>query len=367
MEFLGSLYETIYLLMCTLMFFSVIKHPVSVNSNGTFSIQRNNLQMYGFIFVLIIYIGIRPMTQHFGDTLGYYELYEYIFNNPFVINPDTENLIFDNLLNFFASIGLPYTVFLTFISAIYFTCITFACNKLFKSNGAIATMSYLVAFSTYSYSTNGFKAGSAAAIFLVALAYKDKVWLMTLLAIISIGFHHSMKVPVAALLVSFFYRNTKMYFYLWGVGLLMAILHIGAFQELFANYGTDQENGYLRPTGDVVHLTGFRPDFVLYSAVPVYVGYIMFFKKHIIDKGYELLLRVYLMTNTVWMLCMYANFTNRIAYLSWLMLPLVLLYPYYVIYTSGDQLLQGTKVAKYHLYFTLFMVFIYYGLLSWHH
>ncbi len=100
---------------------------------------------------------------------------------------------------------------------------------------------------------------------------------------------------------------------------------------------------------------------MLYSAMPVWVGYIAKYKKNIQSKMYDTLLYTYITTNAVWMLCMYASFTNRIAYLSWLLYPVVLIYPFFDEKFGKDRYRMVAKVTMYHLCFTLFMDLIYYG------
>ena len=123
----------------------------------------------------------------------------------------------------------------------------------------------------------------------------------------------------------------------------------------------DQGAGYLNSVGqDWSGKSGFRIDFVLYSFMPVLVGYYAIFKKQIQSPLYEVLLKVYLLVNGVWMLCMYAAFTNRIAYLSWSLYPILLLYPFLNEEWGENQFQIGAKVFMCHLGFTLFMSFIYY-------
>ena len=50
--------------------------------------------------------------------------------------------------------------------------------------------------------------------------------------------------------------------------------------------------------------------------MPVLMGYMVKYKYRLEEKIYDMILNTYLVCNAVWMLCMYAEFTNRIAYLS---------------------------------------------------
>ena len=72
------------------------------------------------------------------------------------------------------------------------------------------------------------------------------------------------------------------------------------------------------------------------------------------------MLNVYTMTNAIWMLCMYASYTNRIAALGWGLYSILILYP---VLQEQWHKKQNTiiQIAIFtHLGFTLVMHFIYY-------
>ena len=88
----------------------------------------------------------------------------------------------------------------------------------------------------------------------------------------------------------------------------------------------------------------------------------MKFKYQLKDELYDTMLYIYLTCNGIWMLCMYAQFINRIAYLSWFIYPILLVYPCYTIVDENHPLvLVRQKVVLLHLAFTLFMTLIYYA------
>lgn len=352
------LYEYIYLLVCAIFLLTFLEKYKMPDCFAKKQVLASTIVLT--VLTLIIFIGTRPEFVG-SDTTQYIQGYYFFRGESFRWVSDAENLLFDNLYAFLGCMDLDIVVFFLIIATIYFSSIAIATKKLFPQNQEIALFSYLVAFSTFSYATDGIKAGAGAAIFLVALAYRDKKILSIMLTLASVGFHHSMVVAVYAYIISYFYKNTKMYFYGWVFATLIAIAHIGVFQEIFASYADERGKDYL--TGAGGFMTGFRPDFILYSAMPVLVGYIMYIKRNIRNDIYELWLRMYLTTNSVWMLCMYASYTNRIAYLSWFMYPFVLLYPYLAMNVGPYQVKEGKKVVKYHLWFTVFMVVVYYGLL----
>lgn len=323
-------------------------------------------------------IGLRPMgamSWMWADSANYNFSYNLREGLPFFFDPKAENLIWDNMFDWWASNRLGITPLFLLGDAIYFGCTYLACRKWFPRDTTMAYLVFLGAFSTYSYSYNGVKAGIAAAIFLLGLAYYEKRTLSVALILISWGFHHSMQMPVAAYILTLFYKNPKWYFYGYAFCVVMSILHVGFFASLFAGISNDERSAeYLLATGESEedHITGFRPDFLLYSAMPILVGYKIVMKEKLqVSKLYSALLHMYICTNGIWCLCMYASYSNRIAYLSWFMYPFVLIYPFLkedlrgvLMLKSRNQYVQLAKVASYHLYFTLFMELVFYKFLK---
>lgn len=361
----AAYYHYIYLFIVTLMTFYAMSFygRLGKRLNSKNSSLIVSLLLLAF---LIYFIGTRPVSgKYFVDMANYYRSYEMLTGEHFWFDPEAENLIWDNFFVWMASKSVPFTTWLMIVATAYFGLMFFACFKLFQKDVLLAFVMYLGAFSTFSYGTNGMKAGVAASLFLVAITYRDKLWISIPIVLLSYGFHHSMTLVIAAYFMALLFKNPKYYFWGWIACVVIAALHISYFQVLFAGFTDERGAEYLLATDATseAHI-GFRPDFILYSAVPVYIGYQILNKYTFQSVNYSFLLRLYLITNSLWMLCMYAEFNNRIAYLSWFIYPFVLLYPF--ISREKNQL-QGKylrKVVYGHLGFTLFMVIVYYGILS---
>ncbi|MBW9199779.1 hypothetical protein EVD32_07730 [Bacteroidales bacterium SW299] len=308
---------------------------------------------------MALFIGLRPQASCFIDSNNYIAYYNLMEGNKFYFESQTLNLIFDNLFRWMASNQLGWPVFFLVIASIYFGGMYVACMKMFPYDTLISFLVCLAAFSTFSFGTNGIKAGAAASLFLVAIAYHRSLPIVILFLCLSLGFHHSMTMPIVAFILAYFYRNIKVYFLGWCFCLIIALLNITFFQTLFAGFTDESGAQYLLSTEDWGGRSGFRFDFVIYSAMPVLVGYWAIFKKQIMSLTYEFLLSIYLTTNSIWMLCMYASFTNRIAYLSWFLYPIVLIYPFLNEDWGENKYRVFTNVVCLHLFFTLFMFFIY--------
>lgn len=321
-----------------------------------------------FLIIVILFIGIRPINeQYFQDTAAYSLWIRIHANTNFLFNWETDNKIFDNFILWFGCNGYDQRIFFIIMSALYFGCMYLGLKRLFPNNIKLAFLTYLAGFSTFSYAVNGLKAGVAASIFILALSYKDKKTICALLMLVSLGFHHSMVLPIAACIVVYIFKNAKWYYWFWGVSLIMCVLHITYFQEILAGFSDEQGASYLNATSETTtaHI-GFRPDFILYSAMPVLLGYkFEIMNRQKLSKTYQFLMHFYLLTNAVWMLCMYASFNNRIAYLSWFVYPIVIIAPFLdKMNKDPKRYLRLSRVVTYHLSFTMFMVFVYYGIFS---
>jgi hypothetical protein len=81
------------------------------------------------------------------------------------------------------------------------------------------------------------------------------------------------------------------------------------------------------------------------------------------DPFYARLVNTYLLTNALWVLVIHASFSNRFAYLSWFMMPWVLLYPFVtgkVIHRPQTGFIAAILFA--HYLFTYLMVTVVYPL-----
>lgn len=318
--------------------------------------QENHLFSVLTLVCITLYIGLRPISAYFDDMVGYVDVWEVWDENVFEFSLERENFLFDNLRAFMSTAGIPVEAFFMLIAIIYFVSTYIACRKLFPNDTLFAFLVFLAAFSTFSYGTNGIKAGSAASLFLVALAYRDNLKVSIPMAIIACGFHHSMIMVLCSYLIVLIVKNRKIFFYAWVFSFIIAALHITFFQQIFAGMADEGGQAYL----DDLYGSGFRIDFILYSFAPVVMGYYVIFVKGINSKMYSTILNLYLLTNSIWMLCMYASFTNRIAYLSWFLYPFVLIYPLFEEDWGEGKYRTARLVAYGHLAFTLFMYFVYY-------
>lgn len=360
---IGSIYYLIYYLIVSLITIGVVS---SGGANLRVSGKKNLSSGALFLCIALVFIiGFRPYDKEvFTDMGNYWLTWDYYNGQPFSFDLRAENKIYDNLFRLMASLRVPIELIFWGTAVVYFVCLLWACYKIFPRNTMFAFVVYLAAFSTLSYGTNGIKAGAAASIFLIAIAYREIFLATVFFSILSYGFHHSMEVPIILFYAVKFVKDPKWCVWFWLFSAVMGLLHVSFFQSLFATFGDEKGAQYMLVEDEGYFVsTGFRFDFFLYSAIPVYIGWKLLKKYRVQDEDFLSLYNLYLMCNSFFLLCMYADFVNRIAYLSWFLYPIVLIYPYLKLPMYNGQTKTLKKITYGHLIFSLFMFFIYYNML----
>ena len=197
-----------------------------------------------------------------------------------------------------------------------------------------AFLMLIVSFEFWSYGTNGIRQGLATSLLLLAFSYMNKKWIMYLLFLVAFGIHSSVVIPIAAYFLTYGYRSTSFYLKLWILSIFVSLLlgstvenyitSLGIMDEKTLTVYFDNQDFFASRFA----YTGFRWDFLLYSASGVFVSYYFIFIKKFNDTYYRHLTNIYLIGNAIWILVIRANFSNRFAYLSWFMLGLIIIYPF---------------------------------------
>ena len=125
-------------------------------------------------------------------------------------------------------------------------------------------------------------------------------------------------------------RTTKSAIAIWILSIIIT-LSFGNSLAIFANtfYADDKLAGYIDGSieEDGGFVSRFRWDFLIYSALPIIMGWYVTVKKKIKDDRYQLILNTYILANSIFVIFIYSAFPNRFASISWCILPLVLYYP----------------------------------------
>ena len=285
---------------------------------------------------LILYMGLRPVHEVFGDTMNYAKDFykEAASKHPFSFTWHIE-WGFRNLQNWCAHYSDIHFFFLI-CTILYIVPLWLATVRIFKNYYYLPLIIFFCMFSFWSYGVNGIRNGIGASLFILALSYAKNIPIMALLAFVATGFHSSAYIMIAAAGLAWFVKNS--YFYLAGwIGSVAISYAFGSrIQAYIATLGflgeDNRYSGYLtgdNMIGEIVQMSMiFRWDFLLYSAIGVAVGYYFIFRKNYKDEYYHWIYNTYLITNAFWVLLIRAAYSNRFAQISWFILPLVLIYPF---------------------------------------
>lgn len=279
---------------------------------------------------------IRFTDLNTGKDIGWY-YYTYLFNS-----------ITTNSQAYFA-----FTAFI-YVGGYYI----FARKFIAPSYIFIFLLATFTSFAFFAYGVNTLRAGFALSFLLLAITYHRKVPFFLLFGVLAVLCHKSLTLPFLGFMLARYIKKPNYYLVLWIVALLFSSLNIVSISSfLESNMGDFDERaiGYLSKESTLRYKSGFRLDFVLYSLAPILVGYYYIFKLKIKDPIYTQLYCTYLFTNAFWLLVIRMNFTDRMAYLSWFLIPFLMLYPLIKYNLFINQRKYIALILTAIISFTLFM------------
>ena len=334
---------------------------------------KENTSTFGLIVILLatycLLIGNRPISGAlFGDTYNYAYAYGMVKLENIKIGFSEKEWLF----NFISALCARYVDVSVFFTLVMFGYMFFALGgikKWFKNDTYGALLFYIGAFSFFSYATNGIRNGLGCAIVIFAMSFvatdqRKNYFAFTILSIAAYFIHKSTALPILCCIVALFIKNPRPLIFFWFLSIILSIVARGPIESFFTELGFDDRlTGYVQGSeiyADMGYKSGFRPDFLLYSFMPIWLGIVVTAKAGISNRTYCVLLSTYIMANSFWVMMMNAAYSNRFAYLSWFLYPIVIAYPCLRMNVWGKKqgYVAGTILLA-HTAFTLFMQFIY--------
>jgi hypothetical protein len=321
LEYYSIIYFQFLLIIVLAVFFNSFQKELT----DLDSLRNKNSFGVSVLILLILYLGLRPISFAFGDNI---EFQKYVNGAPFDSKRD---FIFELMKYLFAKYLNAPSFFFT-CSFLYVYLLYLASKKMFKDYWFYAFLMFIVAFTFWAYGTNGIRNGLATSIFIYGIS-RDKKYVVIAFLIASYFIHKGMLIPLLAFLITTFYTNSKVYLYSWFLAIPLSLALGGFWEAFFLSLGFGEEKlgtylGSFNQASEGVELVaGFRWDFLLYSASGVFAGWYFIYKKGFEDVLYKKIFNTYLIANALWVLVIRANYSNRFAFLSWFLLGLVLIYP----------------------------------------
>lgn len=216
--------------------------------------------------------------------------------------------------------------YLVIIATIYIGNYYFATRRMIGDKSYWLILAIALSLSFTAYGVNTMRAGLGISFIVIALSYWRSTIKMILFLGISILFHFSMVIPSFMILIARYCNYTRLFYYLWFLSIPLSFVGGSFFSNIFATFSSDNRTSYLTAT-DTAYNIGFRIDFIIYSLAPLAIGAYYIFRRKFHDKFYILLYNSFILTNIFWILVIRANYSDRFAYLSWFMIPFILVYP----------------------------------------
>ncbi len=352
-EYYTAIHYHVLLFIAILILFNAlifeVDDPKSINFFNAFG--------YVVVAVFILYIGSRQVNGfYFGDTSTYAKVFHLMQTGQEVV---IEKDYLYNYFMKFCSGFMDIHSFFLLVDVLYVVpCLLFS-RKYFGQYWFFAMFLFLGSFSFWTYGVNGLRNGLGTSFFILGLYfYHKKLWMY---ACFALGFfmHASIVIPIAAFIASGLYKNPKIYIYIWLASIPLSLIGGNAWAGFFGSLGfEDRTAGYLTNSENNLEQfeqTGFRWDFLLYSASAVFAGWYFIFKKNIKDPFYTHLFGMYCIANAFWILVITAAFSNRFAYLSWFLMPAVIAFPMFRYKMWKDQYKTFGVILMLYFLFTYFM------------
>lgn len=224
-----------------------------------------------------------------------------------------------------------YIIYFFIIASIYTGAYLWASKRITNSNGTLMLfMMFVTSLFFVAYGSNTIRAGLAMSLLILGFTFypKNKI-VFAILSLCAINIHLSMLLTLSAFIAAILIKKPKMCLTIWLLSIILSIAFGNWFEEIFASSFEDKRTEiYLMQNQSMTHYKiGFRWDFVIYSLIPIIIGYYYIYRRKYQDKFYTILYCTYLIANSFWILVIRANYTDRFAYLSWALMPIILMYP----------------------------------------
>ena len=346
----------------TCMLFSLVY--ISSSDNHLLLKQHSVVPVFILTTICIFFVGQRPVSWRFQDMLAYFHQFERLgsinFSN---IHWDGE-WGFEVLIYLCKANAWSAATFFLIIAALYVFLQALACKKLVWENPLLGFLFCISAFSFWGYATNGIRNGVACSFALLGIIYmirREHFWAI-FMCMIAIGTHRSTLLPITmALLAVYLIKSPKHAIYFWLSSIVISLLFGNTIAAVLANIGFDYRmDMYLTMSTQNLLFSriGFRWDFLLYSSVPVILTWYVTEKRQINDSVFNQLAVTYLLSNAFWVMINRAAFSNRFAYLSWFIYPILIAYAFIRIPLWEEQDKKVGWALLLHAGFTIFMFLI---------
>lgn len=301
--------------------------------------QDNYNSIVLFSVFYILFFGLRPISMVFWDTVTYDGIYQMMQTYGTTEEMPSTDMSNDKLFYgfmFLCSQIIDIHSFFVIVMYFYVVMMFTGCRKLDSRHGATMMLFCIGALSFFGYAVNGIRNGVACSFVIMAIAGVCKgkrIWPIVF-SVAAIGCHKSAALPLVCMFFTYFIRNPQFMYAAWLGAIVVSLVFGDIIANIISLVSYDERLAAVALKGeDVEELWGevldnrFRWDFLLYSSMPIVLGWYTLFIRKVYNNTYLILLGTYMYANAFWILVIRDLFSNRYAYLSWFIYPIVLAYP----------------------------------------
>lgn len=384
---LTQIYYWLVFVVCLFLYFNY-----SGSDNCNKLLQKNSMVPALILTIfLMIFMGLRPVSYVFGDTINYALGYKLEVGDA-LFSIDFEKEWFWAFVKFACKqAGLTVHAWFLIIEIAYLGFVLWGLRILLGENSWMAMLFFLSAFSTFTFGVNGIRNGCACSMVICGFAIAagqntTKLVIAAGLFLFAFGIHRSISLPIAAFLAaSYVIKSPKWAIYFWIASIGISLVAGGPVMNFFMSMGFDDRmssyGSSMDQNANQFSQTGFRWDFLAYSAMPVWLTWYVTKKAekeraeygdtieeaetNITGAGriadahslrvFNVLATTYILANAFWVMVIKAAFSNRFAYLSWFLYPVVLAYAVIRLHIWPDQDRKAGFILLLHAGFTIIM------------
>lgn len=265
-----------------------------------------------------------------SDKINYRDTFENLAAGTYPYQYQPKDILFFTYQRLCAATGMSSNAFFLLTSSIFCMNFFIVGKRIFREKASLYFFAMTVSLGFFSYGTNTLRAGLALSFLALALSFYPQRLKMFLCALIAVGIHKSTLIPVAAFAAAFLVPRPRLLAVGWIGCLCMSLAFGGQIQAYFGNLFIEAEDtrvsGYLLGENSGYKM-GFRWDFVVYSLIPIAIGLWLRKREFFSDRFFNLVFGTYIIANGFWLLVIRMPFSDRVAYLSWFLFPMIILYP----------------------------------------
>ena len=248
-----------------------------------------------------------------------------------------------------------------FIISIYLLMVTillFALRKLYLPQHVIFVLFAFLSYPFfYIYSFNVLRQGIAMMLIILAISLwiEKKYSLKFFLTLIAAGLFHSSSIlfSTALFFMLLFRLKTRTLLFFW---VISAFLFITNLNQLILNFQFIQNSSYVETYTSQRFLEAYggqtnKLNFFIFSIFFIFLFLYLYKRQQLKEEKkiiYNLLIKVYIVFNSIFLLLGFVAYSDRVASYSWIFIPILTTYPF----------LHSIKDARLKIFIVLFIFFI---------